>query len=444
MKHTTTNYLPEVRKHYEEYPYPERNHLDEKNRLISVGIDCLDVINHYSHEGKKDFSKGARVLVAGGGTGDSTIFLAEQLRHTTSEIVYIDMSEASMEIAQARAKMRDLNNITWVHDSLLNIPALDLGEFDHISCTGVLHHLEDPVAGIKALESVLSKDGAINIMVYAHYGRTSVYQVQELMRLVNHSETDMRAEVKNCRKILQELAPNHWHRLANLHDDSIGDIELYDLYLHSQDRAYTVPELYEFAESANLKLIQFLGFGYTGGNEIYNPEFYIKDKDILASLKQLNLIQRQAAAEILSGRILMHSFNLTRKLVKKPNVSMLDYIPSLSIISSSDSYETLHKLVCSSRDYVQINSPSTNLKMQLKKTPNLESFFKYMDGQRTLKNIFGKIIAEKKHGHMKVTRNSLIKEIKPVFAILGANNQIFLRHKSVPNYKTTEDLNRKF
>ena len=42
----------------------------------------------------------------------------------------------------------------------------------------------------------------MSIMVYAKYGRTAVYQIQELMRWINRSEKDMHVKVKNCEKIL--------------------------------------------------------------------------------------------------------------------------------------------------------------------------------------------------------------------------------------------------
>ena len=39
-----------------------------------------------------------RVIVAGGGTGRDTNYLAEQLNHTNAEIVYMDFSQNSMNI----------------------------------------------------------------------------------------------------------------------------------------------------------------------------------------------------------------------------------------------------------------------------------------------------------------------------------------------------------
>ncbi len=54
--------------------------------------------------------------------------------------------------------------------------------FDKIVCTGVLHHLSDPEAGLRSLRSVLKADGAMHLMVYAAYGRTGVAMMQEYCR----------------------------------------------------------------------------------------------------------------------------------------------------------------------------------------------------------------------------------------------------------------------
>ncbi|WP_394355825.1 class I SAM-dependent methyltransferase [Candidatus Trichorickettsia mobilis] len=136
-----------VQEQYQEYPYPLRYPEDENKRLISTIGDCLAVLNHYLYRGREDFKSGFRVLVAGGGTGDSLIFLGEQLKDAGAEITYLDFSFASMEIAQKRAAVRGLKNITWIHDSILNIPKLNLGKFDFINCSGVLHHLASPDEG---------------------------------------------------------------------------------------------------------------------------------------------------------------------------------------------------------------------------------------------------------------------------------------------------------
>ena len=68
-------------------------------------------VDHYVFAGRRDFSEPFRVLVAGGGTGDATIMLAQQLADlgAAARIVHLDISLASLETARARAEMRSLD-----------------------------------------------------------------------------------------------------------------------------------------------------------------------------------------------------------------------------------------------------------------------------------------------------------------------------------------------
>src|SRR5262245_5182422 len=88
--------LPEVRNQYEALPYPSRDPADEKSRLVKTWLDDPPMINHYCFAGRETFKNRFRVLVAGGGTGDASIFLAERLKNTNAEIVHLDFSEAAV------------------------------------------------------------------------------------------------------------------------------------------------------------------------------------------------------------------------------------------------------------------------------------------------------------------------------------------------------------
>lgn len=165
-----------VRQQYEQCPYPPRDLEDERHRLLEAQIDRLPLVNFYCFRGQAD-SAGARVLVAGGGTGDSTIYLAEQLLQVNGEVVYVDISESSMQVAKRRANIRKLNNIRWIHGSILALDPETFRLFDYVSCTGVLHHLAEPALGLKCLKSVLKPSGAMGILIYAKYRRTGVYQL---------------------------------------------------------------------------------------------------------------------------------------------------------------------------------------------------------------------------------------------------------------------------
>jgi SAM-dependent methyltransferase len=201
-----------VRSQYEALPYPPRDPEGERRELLRTWLDDLPMIAHYGYGGAQPFGQGFRVLVAGGGTGDGTLFLAEQLRHTNAEVVHLDLSSARIAIAQKRAEVRGLGNIRWVRASLLELPALGLGTFDYINCVGVLHHLDDPDAGLKALLGALKEDGVLGLMVYALYVRTGVYQVQSLMRLVNEDAPDAEEQVARTKAMLAALPRGNWFK----------------------------------------------------------------------------------------------------------------------------------------------------------------------------------------------------------------------------------------
>ncbi len=323
------NYLPQVRDQYEALPYPPRDPQDDRHRLVQTWLEDLPMINHYGYAGRQSFKDGFKALVAGGGTGDATIFLAEQLRSlgaVDARVVHLDMSTASIAIAQERAAIRGLANIDWVHDSLLNLPALAprLGRFDYINCSGVLHHLADPDAGLRALQSVLQDDGVIGLMVYASIGRTGVYQMQQLMRLIHRSgeeEAAVPRKIANTKDILASLPPSNWFaRSSDLHHDhKLGDAGIYDLLLHSQDRAYTVGELFDWLGEGGHAGVP--GHGYhlafsdvQRGRSPYLPHMVLgaKPPAVLGRIRQLPLRQQYAIAELLGGNLITHSLYLTR------------------------------------------------------------------------------------------------------------------------------------
>ena len=134
---------------YEAYPYPRRDPRDEAKRLIVGSPGHLREIDHWVFGARRPASRPLRALIAGGGTGDATIMLAQQMAREgrAGSVTWLDRSAASLKIAQARAAARGLDNIVWEQRSLLELPGSGLGPFDYIDCCGVLHHLPDPAAG---------------------------------------------------------------------------------------------------------------------------------------------------------------------------------------------------------------------------------------------------------------------------------------------------------
>src|SRR5207302_4663278 len=131
--------------------------------------------------------------------------------------------------------------------------------FDFIVCYGVLHHLADPVAGLRALGRVLKPDGVIDIMVYGRYGRLGVSMMQELFRFMGVEQNA--AGVQIVKDILAALPATHpvqkYRRQAAR--DLASDEGLVDTFLHRRDRPFSV--------SACLDLVQEAGLVFHGWKE---------------------------------------------------------------------------------------------------------------------------------------------------------------------------------
>ena len=247
--------MSKVQEQYEAYPYPQRNPADERKRLIVGSPSHPLEIEHFLFGGKRDWQQPFRALVAGGGTGDGLIQLAALLHSAgrSAEITYLDLSKAARKVAEARAAVRGLTNISFHTASLFD--AADYGRFDYIDCCGVLHHLTDPQAGFTALAGALSAEGGMGLMVYAPHGRAGVYPLQRAFGAL-WPDAPPKKRLAQARKLMARLPAAHPFR-SNPHlvDHQQSDAGFYDLLMHSQDRPFTITELCTHLQEAGLGLV---------------------------------------------------------------------------------------------------------------------------------------------------------------------------------------------
>lgn len=284
-----------VKEQYESYPYPERDPKDEKTRLITGSPSHPLEMDHWLWRGNRDWSQPLRVLVAGGGTGDGLIQLATLLTAAKKpfEITYLDLSTASRAVAEERAKVRGLSGITFHTASLLDAP--DFGSFDYIDCCGVLHHLPEPEAGFRALRAALAPGGGLGFMVYAPYGRSGVYPLQEAFGAL-FDGLSPRERLARAQRLVAELPEGHpFAANRNLGDHHTSDAGFYDLLLHGQDRSYAVPELLGTLDETGWRLA-----GFT------TPALY--DLGQITEVPEgMDAATQMATAEKLRGTIRMHT-----------------------------------------------------------------------------------------------------------------------------------------
>jgi SAM-dependent methyltransferase len=208
--------------------------------------------------------------------------------------------------------------MTFHRGSLLELPGLGLGSFDYIDCCGVLHHLEDPPAGLAALAGALAPGGGMGLMVYAPFGRSGVYPAQAMLRGLGEGLA-LGERVALARRLLDALPATNWlKRNPFLGDHKQSDAELVDLLLHARDRAYSVEQVVALVGSAGLRLVSFIEPAR------YEPASYLKDPVLLKRLGGLDAPARAAFAERLAGNIKKHLFYVVKAANRADSVARAD------------------------------------------------------------------------------------------------------------------------
>ena len=207
-----------------------------------------------------------------------------------------------MSYAQLKNQIRKTTNVVWIISWIESLPFLGLGNFDFVSCTGVLHHLKSPQNGLDIIKDVQVQYGGAGLMVYGKYGRTSVYQIQDLLRITNKNENSMIVEISNAKEVLKMLPKKHWFSALNLNElTTMGDIGVYDLLLHKRDVAYSISELYNWIERSNYHLIDF---SQPESRSSMSVELRILQKVLYDTIKKLGIVQQHCITELISGNMI--------------------------------------------------------------------------------------------------------------------------------------------
>lgn len=436
----TADISARVAAQYEALPYPPRDPAEEDSRLIGTWLDDLDLLNHHCFRGERDFDASFRVLVAGGGTGDGTIFIAEQLRErgiVGARVVHLDLSAAAINIARARAKRRGLEGIEFIQGNLLDLPTMNLGEFDFINCVGVLHHLPDPEAGLATLMPSLAHDGAMAVLLYGKIGRIGIYQAQEILRQLPR-EASYADRVDQAKRLLAKLPRTNWlARSAELHPDlhQGSDAALYDLLLHSQDRAYDVEEIYRwFADDHGLH-IYFSDVHR--GRLPYSPSTWLHDLPELAAISAKPHREQESLAELIGGDLVLHAFFATRDTETCAPYGDLNYAPFFLRESYPASGPSLASVIDGhhGKAFLLTHSQS-GLRRDMKPTPAVREIFLAIDDNRTWREIFDLVrqrgdlgFAARVGADPDAIDRSLFAEFSPWYDALNSIERLLLRRK---------------
>jgi len=294
-----------VAKQYEKHVYPKPISDLEKSKII-MGSDLHN--NRFLYwPNLKEVPKNIRLLIAGCGTNQAAYYA---YRYPEIEVTGIDISKSSLQHEMYLKDKHNLKNLRLEHLNLLDVGELKEG-FDMVISTGVLHHIENPEAGLSALESVLYDEGVMSLMVYGKYLRLGVYLLQEVFRDIGASKQSSE-DITLVKETINSLNENHvLRRYLNIANDLGYDSGIVDTFLHPQDRAYSVKEIMEFVNSSDLDFYSWLDRGYY----IYDATLN-KNLSLSKRMNKLDQTQKWIIAEKLNQNIGTHSFVVRKKINK--------------------------------------------------------------------------------------------------------------------------------
>jgi SAM-dependent methyltransferase len=243
------------------------------------------------------------ILVAGCGTMAAACYA---YLYPRARITGIDISGASLAHERHLQQKHQLANLT-LHQLPLERSAELETNFDFIVSHGVIHHLADPVAGLRALTGILRPHGVIALMVYSWHVRFGVYMLQDFFRLL-HLQQDAES-VALVKETLHGIGGGHPVRqYLRRPNDLDRDTGLVDAFLHARDKPYTVMDC--------LELVTGAGLVHQGWDEngLYYPEGQVPPGSKLrAALDRLATPELWKAMELFNGNIPNHWFYACRQ-----------------------------------------------------------------------------------------------------------------------------------
>jgi SAM-dependent methyltransferase len=286
----------DVRDFYQHHPYPPpvdsldkyRQRWDDPRRRRA---------DYHLFFPDRPYSGEQSILIAGCGTSQAA---KHAMRWPAARVTGVDFSATSVSSTQALKRKYKLDNLDLHQLAIERVGELNT-TFDHIVCTGVLHHLPAPGAGLSALRHALKPDGAMHVMVYAPYGRAGVYMLQDFCKRIGVRATQ--DDIRDLIKALKALPPGHpLESLLREAPDFRNEAALADALLNPCDRAYSVPQLFEFLDASGLR------FGRWIRQAPYSIHCGVMAQLPQASrMAQLPVEGQYAAAELFRGTMIRHS-----------------------------------------------------------------------------------------------------------------------------------------
>ncbi|MCK5229966.1 MAG: class I SAM-dependent methyltransferase, partial [Desulfobulbaceae bacterium] len=129
--------------------------------------------------------------------------------------------------------------------------------FDLIECSGVLHHMDDPMKGWQILVHLLRPGGFINIGLYSRYARKHIVAAGSFVQERGYKPTV--SDIRKCRKELLSQPDNSILKKVTDSRDFYSISGTRNLIFHTRECHFTIPQI---SDALNEFRLSFLGFHF--------------------------------------------------------------------------------------------------------------------------------------------------------------------------------------
>jgi SAM-dependent methyltransferase len=239
-----------VQRHYETYPYPRYPLLASLHREDSYALN-LDAL-WARFNGTLPPTGRKRILIAGCGSFAPYPF---SIATPHAEIIALDLSRRSLNRARLHCLLHGRRNVSFQCGDLLD-PALAPGPFHLIDAYGVLHHLNEPLQGFKALAARLTEGGIMRVMVYSRYARREEESIRRALRLLGVRDTS------TLRRLMARSRPgSRLRRFSQTSPEASFEAGLADALLHPCVHTFRINQLLDLLEQSSLRPLLFAHHG---------------------------------------------------------------------------------------------------------------------------------------------------------------------------------------
>jgi 2-polyprenyl-3-methyl-5-hydroxy-6-metoxy-1,4-benzoquinol methylase len=267
----------EVSNQYENYPYPRwiNAALSDKPRPVREVLQAINV--RYNLDAQQFFDK-PDVLIAGCGTGRQALGTAS--RFLNCNVLAVDLSLSSLSYAMRKTQELGVTNIEYMQGDILRLNQLER-QFDIIESAGVLHHMDDPLAGWKVLVDRLRSGGLMKVGLYSDTARQPIVKARKY--ITKKKYTTSPDNVRKFREEVINMDPNSDSEITQV----VGFRDFYslnacrDLVFHVQEHLFTLPQIEAAVNDLGLR---FLGFELKESWIRRSFSEFYPEKDALTSL----------------------------------------------------------------------------------------------------------------------------------------------------------------